>query len=127
MQRRFGCPNCHHFQLLTSHPPPRSLSDENECHVSAKCLKPRVNSSSSSINLLSYLISTDINNMAKTPQPQEKDSKRSKGKGKAAKEPEAKKAESTEFSLFKSVKDAELDDLFSKSVRPLSLFRTGEG
>lgn len=62
--------------------------------------------------------------MAKTsaPQEQEKSSKRSKGKGKATKEPEAPKVDSPAdngFSLFKSAssKDAELDDLFSKSVR----------
>ncbi|KAJ9111652.1 hypothetical protein QFC19_001009 [Naganishia cerealis] len=56
-----------------------------------------------------------------TPQTQEKDSKRSKGKGKVTKEPENQKSgSSTEqgFSLFKvdSAKDAELDDLFSKSA-----------
>lgn len=65
--------------------------------------------------------------MAKTSMPQEKDksSKRTKGKGKVAKEPEAAKTDSAStekqggFSLFKSAssKDAELDDLFSKSVR----------
>lgn len=61
--------------------------------------------------------------MAKTaaPQDQDKGSKRTKGKGKVTKEPEAPKIESPAdngFSLFKSAssKDAELDDLFSKSV-----------
>lgn len=52
---------------------------------------------------------------------QEKGLKRSKGKGKVTKEPEASKVEAAAdngFSLFKSAsaKDAELDDLFSKSV-----------
>jgi hypothetical protein len=61
--------------------------------------------------------------MSKTsaPQEQEKSSKRSKGKGKVTKEPEAPKVDAAAdngFSLFKSAssKDAELDDLFSKSV-----------
>lgn len=61
-------------------------------------------------------------NMAKTPVPQEKTSKRSKGKGKVTKDPEVPKKDAPTdagFSLFKSAasKDAELDDLFSKSVR----------
>ncbi|KAJ9099802.1 hypothetical protein QFC21_003801 [Naganishia friedmannii] len=56
-----------------------------------------------------------------TPQTQEKISKKSKGKGKVTKEAEEQKsAASAEkgFSLFKSdsTKDAELDDLFSKSA-----------
>ena len=61
--------------------------------------------------------------MAKAPAAKEQDkgSKRAKGKGKVTKEPEAPKVEAAAdsgFSLFKtaSAKDAELDDLFSKSV-----------
>lgn len=76
--------------------------------------------------------------MAKTPTPQEKDksSKRTKGKGKVTKEPaEAAKTDSAStekqggFSLFKSAasKDAELDDLFSKSVRMGPIVRRRKG
>jgi nucleolar protein 12 len=56
-----------------------------------------------------------------TPQTVEKISKKSKGKGRVTKDAEEQKSASSAekgFSLFKSdsTKDAELDDLFSKSV-----------